>query len=170
MPSSASSSAPTSLRYAGHDEVLSGARHLVPPRLLQGQQVSGAAAWGHGSAGPAASLLRPDSGSPRALVGVRVGVLVGSGCGRRGGEVARAHSASPEPLPGTLPRSVSALSFGILTSAHTHSPLGETRLRAPPLSAGGPPVCRLGNRDQGVAAAATRKWPLALPSVPFGLF
>lgn len=84
--------------------------------------------------------------------------------------MARAHSASPEPLPGTLPRSVSALSFCILTSAHTHSPLGEIRFRAPPLSPGGPPVCRLGNRGQGVAAAATRKWPLELPSVPFGLF
>ena len=33
---------------AGQDAVLSGARHLVPPRLLQGQQVSGAGAWGHG--------------------------------------------------------------------------------------------------------------------------
>lgn len=129
--------------------------------------------WGvgaRGAPGPAASLLIPDSGSPRALVGVRVG---GSGSiwPAVGGEV-RWHVLTP-PLPnpslGRCPGASQPCPFAS-SPARTHYPLGETRFRAPPLSPGGPPVCRLGNRGQGVAAAATRKWPLELPSVPFGLF
>lgn len=128
---------------AGQDAVFLGAGRLVPPRLLQGQLVRGPAGWGApGQDGlPLPQVWRIQLGRP----GVPACWLGGGGGrgaggaaagsdriwpvgGEVGGTHALARSASAGPLPGRLPRRVSAgarLHPHLQTRTHPHPPPGR---------------------------------------------
>ena len=131
---------------AGQDAVFLGAGRLVPPRLLQGQLVRGPTGWGApGQDGlPLPRVRRIRVGRPgvppcwRRGGGGWCGAAAGSGrlwpvVGEVGGTHAPARSASAGPLPGRLPRRVSA-------DARSHAHL---QARTPPHPSPGRPSERL---------------------------